>query len=92
MGLVLPHLRPGIAQLAFLYVSAGHRGRGLGGRLSDELERIARDAGDRSLVVSATPSLNTVGFYRRRGFEPMDEPLPELYELEPEDVHLEKSL
>ena len=92
IGLVLPHLRPGIAQLAFLYVSAGYRGRGLGGRLSDELERIARDAGDRSLVVSATPSLNTVRFYRQRGFEPMDEPLPELYELEPEDVHLEKSL
>ena len=92
IGLVLPHLRPGIAQLAFLYVSAGYRGRGLGGRLSDELERIARDAGDRSLVVSATPSLNTVRFYRQRGFEPMDEPLPELYELEPEDVHMEKSL
>ncbi len=92
IGLLLPHLRPGIAQLAFLYVSASHRGRGIGGWLSDELERIARDAGDRSLVVSSTPSLNTVRFYRRRGFEPMDEPLPELSELEPEDAHLEKRL
>jgi ribosomal protein S18 acetylase RimI-like enzyme len=92
IGLVLPHLRPGIAQLAFLYVSSGYRGRGLGGRLADELERISRDAGDRSLVVSATPSLTSVRFYRRRGFEPMDEPLPELYELEPEDVHMEKAL
>jgi ribosomal protein S18 acetylase RimI-like enzyme len=92
IGLVLPHLRPSTAQLAFLYVSAGYRDRGLGGRLAGELEWIARDAGDRSLVVSATPSLNTVRFYRRRGFEPMDEPLPELYELEPEDVHLEKRL
>jgi GNAT superfamily N-acetyltransferase len=92
MGLVLPHLRPGVAQLAFLYVSSGYRGRGLGGRLADELEQIARDAGDRSLVVSATRSRNTVHFYRQRGFEPMDEPLPELYELEPEDVHMEKSL
>ena len=92
IGLVLPHLRPGVAQLAFLYVSSSHRGRGLGGRLADELERIACHAGDHSLVVSATRSRNTVRFYRQRGFEPMDEPLAELYELEPEDVHMEKSL
>jgi len=44
------------------------------------------------MVVSATPSLNTVRFYQRRGFEPMAKPLPELYALEPEDVHLQKSL
>jgi hypothetical protein len=42
------------------------------------------------MVVSATPSLNTVRFYRRRGFEPMAEPLPELYELEPADVQMQK--
>ena len=92
IGLLLPHLRPGIAQLAFLYVSAGYRGRGVGGRIADELERIARDGGDRSVVVSATRSRNTVRFYRQRGFEPMGKPLPELYELEPEDVQMEKSL
>jgi hypothetical protein len=44
------------------------------------------------MVVSATPSLNTVRFYERRGFAPMAEPLPELYELEPEDVHMLKAL
>ncbi len=44
------------------------------------------------MVVSATPSLNTVRFYLQRGFEPTAEPLPELYELEPEDVHLQKRL
>jgi hypothetical protein len=44
------------------------------------------------MVVSATPSLNTVRFYLHQGFEPMAEPLPELYELEPEDVHLQKRL
>jgi len=92
IGVVLPHLRPGIAQLAYLHVSDGYRACGIGGQLSAELERIARDAGDTSVVVSATPSLNTVRFYRRRGFEPMVEPLPELYELEPEDVHLSKEL
>jgi len=89
---VLPHLRPGVAQLAYLHVSDGYRARGIGGELSDALERIAREAGDAEMVVSATPSLNTVRFYERRGFEPMAEPLPELYELEPEDVHLLKAL
>ena len=92
IGVVVPHLRPGTAQLAYLHVSDGFRGRGIGRRLSDELERIAREAGDAAMVVSATPSLNTVGFYRGRGFEPSAEPLPELYELEPDDVHLWKQL
>jgi GNAT superfamily N-acetyltransferase len=92
IGLVVPHLRPEVAQLAFLYVTDGRRGEGVGVRLTDELERLAREAGSRSMVVSATPSRNTVDFYRRRGYEPMAEPLPELYELEPEDVHLEKRL
>ncbi|HUF01661.1 MAG TPA: GNAT family N-acetyltransferase [Gaiellaceae bacterium] len=81
-----------MAQLSFLHVSDGYRAAGIGGRLSDELERIARHAGDTEMVVSATPSENTVRFYRGRGFEPMAEPLPELFELEPEDVHMRKAL
>jgi len=92
VGVVVPHLRPGIAQLAYLHVSAGYRDRGIGRRLADELERIAHEAGDGEMVVSATPSLHTVRFYVRRGFEPMAEPLRELYGLEPEDVHLAKPL
>jgi GNAT superfamily N-acetyltransferase len=92
IGVVLPHLRPGVAQLAYLYVTDGRRGEGVGAALTDELERLAREAGSRSMVVSATPSGNTVDFYRGRGYEPMAEPLPELYALEPEDIHLEKQL
>jgi GNAT superfamily N-acetyltransferase len=92
IGIVSPHIRPGIAQLSFLHVTNEYRDRGIGGHLSEELEGLARAQGDRRMVVSATPSLNTVRFYRQRGFEPMPESLPELYELEPEDVHLEKRL
>ena len=44
------------------------------------------------MVVSATPSENTVRFYRGRGFEPMEEPFAELFELEPEDAHMLKAL
>jgi len=92
IGIVRPHLRPGLAQCAFLHVSNGYRAAGIGRHLVVELERLAREHGDTAMVVSATPSLNTVRFYLRRGFEPMPEPLPELYELEPEDVHMQKSL
>jgi predicted N-acetyltransferase YhbS len=92
IGVVMPHLRPGVAQLAFLHVSNEYRARGIGAHLSAELERLARNKGDTAIVVSATPSLNTVRFYLRRGFEPMSEPLPELYEAEPEDVHMLKPL
>lgn len=92
IGVVVPHLRPGIAQLAFLHVSKAFRATGIGRRLSDELDRIARDAGDAEIVVSATPSGNTVRFYLNRGYQLMALPLPELYELEPEDVHMRKAL
>ena len=53
---------------------------------------IARDAGDTAIVVSATPSRNTVRFYLSRGYELMAPALPELSALEPDDVHLRKAL
>ncbi|HKX74506.1 MAG TPA: GNAT family N-acetyltransferase [Acidimicrobiia bacterium] len=92
IGVVVPHLRPGVAQLAYIQVSDGFRGTGIGGSISNQLERIALEAGDAEMVVSATPSVNTVRFYMNRGFEPTATPLPELFELEPEDIHLEKRL
>jgi GNAT superfamily N-acetyltransferase len=92
IGVVVPHLRPGIAQLAFLHVSAPWRATGVGSRLAEQLEEIARTAGDSDMVVSATPSGNTVRFYLGRGFQPTADPLAELFELEPEDVHMHKPL
>jgi GNAT superfamily N-acetyltransferase len=92
IGVVVPHLRPEMAQLAFLHVSEAFRATGIGRRLSDELDLIARDAGDTEIVVSATPSENTVRFYMSRGYELMAQALPELNELEPEDVHMRKAL
>ena len=92
IGVVVPHLRPAVAQLGYLHVTEAFRAAGIGSRLADELERVARGAGDSEMVVSATPSENTVRFYLGRGFEPMAEPLPELFALEPEDVHMTKVL
>lgn len=92
IGVVTPHIRPGIAQLAYLHVSHGYRGRGVGKRLAAELERVAIAAGDTEMVVSATPTVRTVRFYMSCGFMPMAEPLPELFAEEPEDVHMSKHL
>lgn len=92
MGLVTPHIRPGIAQLAHLHVSGHYRGRGVGRRLVEEMESAARRLGDWEIVVSSSPSANTVRFYVGCGFAPMAAPLPELFELEPNDAHLSKPL
>lgn len=92
IGVVVPHVRPHIAQLAYIHVTREHRSTGIGNRLCDELELIARRAGDTEIVVTATPSANTVQFYLGRGYRPMAQPLPELHELEPEDIHMSKAL
>jgi GNAT superfamily N-acetyltransferase len=92
IGIVRPHLRPQIAQLAFLHVSAPFRTTGVGSRLSDQLEQIARALGATEMVVSATPSGNTVRFYLARGFQPTEHPLVELVQLEPDDIHMHKAL
>ena len=92
IGVVVLHIRPAIAQLAWLHVSHGFRAAGVGTRLSADLDLIARRAGDTEIVVSATPSENTVRFYMGRGYRPMAAPLPELLEQEPEDIHMTKRL
>jgi ribosomal protein S18 acetylase RimI-like enzyme len=51
IGIVRPHLRPGIAQFAFLHVNKEYRASGIGRHLSDELESVARQQGDTTMVV-----------------------------------------
>lgn len=92
IGIVVPHLRPQIAQLAFLHVSAPFRKTGIGTRLSDQLDQIARKLGAIEMVVSATPSANTVRFYLAHGYRPSEQPLEELVQLEPDDIHMSKTL
>jgi GNAT superfamily N-acetyltransferase len=75
-------------QLKLLYVGRDHRGRGIGDFLFDGARAIARARGANYLYVSATPTENTVDFYRRRGCVLAVAPDPELLALEPEDIHL----
>jgi predicted N-acetyltransferase YhbS len=79
-------------QLKFLHVSLTHRGTGLGKKLFEQTVQKARELGARRLYVSATSSENTINFYLRRGCIVTKTVDPELYTLEPEDIHLEYSL
>lgn len=92
LGVVVPHVGHEIAQLAFLHVSEAWRAKGVGSDLVESLVQIARGTGDSEMVVSSTPTKNTVAFYSRRGFMPDAEPLPELFQREPEDVHMRRGL
>jgi predicted N-acetyltransferase YhbS len=76
-------------QLKFLHVSRRHRRGGLGRTLFDKAVAKASELGARRLYISATPSENTVRFYLRRGCRVTDDVDPALFELEPEDIHLE---
>ena len=83
-----PDLTEDTAQLAVLYVSDGYRGRGIGAALTEEVIKMAIADGAKKLYVSATPSVSTVSFYRNLGFELAEEINKELFELEPEDIHM----
>jgi predicted N-acetyltransferase YhbS len=75
-------------QLAYLYVSRAHRGRGVGMQLLETAASFAREAGANALYVSATPTQNTVDFYLNRGCILAPEPDPRLLAAEPDDIHL----
>jgi predicted N-acetyltransferase YhbS len=79
-------------QLKFLHVSRAYRNRALGARLFELARATARERGAKRLYISATPSENTVNFYVRLGCRLTREPDPELFELEPEDIHLEMEI
>ena len=75
-------------QLKFLHVGRPYRKAGLGRELFAIAVAKATELGARSLYISATPSENTVDFYRHLGCVLTSEVDPELYALEPEDIHL----
>ena len=79
-------------QMKFLHVSRSYRNSGVGGRLFELAKGIARERGASRLYVSATPSENTIRFYMGSGCAVSAEPDPELFALEPDDIHLECKL
>ena len=81
-----------VAQLVALWVRAAYRRRGIAAALTGEAARLAGDSGAATLYVSATPSESAQAFYRSRGFRPTQFVHMELFEQEPEDIHMVKQL
>jgi predicted N-acetyltransferase YhbS len=79
-------------QLVFLHVSRAYRNRGLGRTLFEKSVARARELGARRLYISATPSENTIHFYLGLGCAVTGEVDPDLFEREPEDIHLEYAI
>lgn len=76
-------------KMDILFVSHNYRKYGIGSRLIEIVKEKARELGGEKLYISATPSKNTIDFYMRNGAVLTKELDKELYELEPEDIHLE---
>ena len=60
-------------------------------RHADRIDK-AKFLGGEKLYISATPSENTVNFYMNNGAILAKESDKELYEMEPDDIHLEIQL
>lgn len=92
IGIIRYEVRPQVAQFALLHVSREQRRNGIASLIATEIEEAAIRAGAHKLYVSATPTRSAVSFYRSRGFQLSDDPIPELMDLEPEDIHMVKEL
>ena len=92
VAILRPRLSEGTAQLAALYVDRKYRRQGVATALVEEVVCLVRQEGAARLYVSAIPSESAVGFYLGRGFVPTEDVNKELFELEPDDIHMIKSL
>ncbi len=81
-----------VAEIMALWISAGYRRGGLASRLNHDVINAARNTGATSIYVSVCPSESAMSFYRSRGFTPTAFVHRELYELEPEDIHMIQKL
>jgi len=79
-------------QLVFLHVSIGYRRKGIATKLFNLICKLAKDKGARQLYISSTPSESAVGFYLSHGCKLATKVNKELYQLEPEDIHIVKEL
>ncbi|NUF14532.1 GNAT family N-acetyltransferase [Acinetobacter lactucae] len=74
--------------LHYFYVDADQQGQGIGSKLMQAAKESAQQLGAKQLYISATPSRRTVDFYMKHGAQPLSAPDQQLWQLEPEDIHL----
>ena len=79
-------------QVDLMYVSRPYRRQGLATRIMNELSRVAKERGASYLYISSTETESAVGFYRANGGNLTEEVDEELYQQEPEDIHMLKKL
>ncbi|PKO05039.1 MAG: hypothetical protein CVU41_14100 [Chloroflexi bacterium HGW-Chloroflexi-3] len=87
-----PYLTEDMAQLDALFVDKNHRQQGIAAHLTRLLEQQVIADGHKRLYVPATESKSAVVFYISQGFIPTQDAHPELYALEPNDIHIIKIL
>jgi len=78
------HLR-----LYSMHVSYGYRNKGIGKRLFLLCAEAARKLRAVKLYITAFPAQETITFYRAMGCVYAEEVIPEMFEEEPGDVHME---
>lgn len=88
IGVLRYQLTETMSQLALLHVNRETRGQGVGKLLTQEMFRLARESGAKQMYVSSISTKNSVEFYQSQGFVLVDDPHPELFALEPEDIHM----
>lgn len=79
-------------QVDLMYVSKDYRRQGIGKRIMTELGNEAKRRGAKYLYISATETESAVNFYKNCGSELAVEIDQELFDLEPEDIHMVKRL
>jgi GNAT superfamily N-acetyltransferase len=79
-------------QLALLHVDKNYRKCGIGKHLVELVAEKARKLGAQQLYISAAPIKNTVEFYMKLGCKLTAELEADLFELEPEDIHMELNI
>ncbi len=81
-------LTPTMAQLTSLYIDRHHRQQGIASQLVQAVFYLSAGSGAQAIYVSAKPSIPAVGFYTHHGFCVTKHPDPDLFALEPLDIHM----
>lgn len=75
-----------------MHTAYEYRGKGIGKILFEKAISSARELQAEKLYITASSSLGTQNFYKAMGCIYAEEIVPELFEEEPKDVHMEYTL
>jgi len=79
-------------QIDLMYVSRGYRRKGIGTRIFQEISIEAKSRGAKYLYISSTETRSAVSFYKNNGSRLTQQVDIELFEKEPNDIHMLKEL